>query len=207
MLFILFLSISEYIILINILNSCILCQVNTPAAESLYNRVISNINDSNTPPSTSAELIASPSSCVLDICCGTGTIGICALKSSTHSGQRPLLLGVELCGPAVENARENAKQNEVMTYMDIGSGGSGPYAEFVCSRAEDVLSSLLHTGGGGEGKGRPDVAEAIRRIATVLNGKKLLAIVDPPREVHENPYYSTIYNIRFDHHIMFCFFK
>ena len=70
-----------------------------------------------------------------------------------------------------------------MTYKDIGSVGvSGSHAEFVCSRAEDVLASLLHTGGG-EGKGHPDLAEEVRRIATVLNGKKLLAIVDPPREV------------------------
>lgn len=128
----------------------------------------------------------------MDICCGTGTIGICALKNSTYSAHRPLLLGIELCGPAVENARENAKQNEVMTYKDIGSVGvSGSYAEFVCSRAEDVLASLLHTGGG-EGKGHPDVVEAVRQIATVLHGKKLLAIVDPPREVSLKHKYRTV---------------
>jgi tRNA/tmRNA/rRNA uracil-C5-methylase (TrmA/RlmC/RlmD family) len=161
----------------------LLFQVNTPATEVLYNRVISSIPTPAALPAALPADSSDSSTCVLDICCGTGTIGICALKSNASDHQKPLLLGIELCGPAVENARQNAKNNGILSFVDMAHGATGPYAEFVCSRAEDVLASLLQTAAG-DGKGnRQDFEETKRRITTTLGGKKLVAIVDPPREV------------------------
>jgi methylase of polypeptide subunit release factors len=63
---------------------------------------------------------------VLDICCGTGTIGICALKNSSSQGVQessrsvaPLLLGIELCAAAIENSKKNAQINGMNYKCDL----------------------------------------------------------------------------------------
>jgi predicted RNA methylase len=96
-----------------------------------------------TPPTTGG---APP--VLLDVCCGAGTLGL--IIAQQHGGQ---LLGVESCGPAVEDARRNALANGFM--------GQGR-ATFVCGAAEDEIDELLrHRGGGG--------------------GGDVIAVVDPPR--------------------------
>ena len=80
--------------------------MNTPAAESLYSRVIASFQDEN---------FQAEDTCVLDVCCGTGTIGICALKPPHADSKTPMLLGIELCAAAVENANKNAS----LTYSRI----------------------------------------------------------------------------------------
>lgn len=47
---------------------------------------------------------------LLDICCGTGTIGICVLKLLKCRGKR-YLIGIECVHDAVEDARSNAIAN------------------------------------------------------------------------------------------------
>ncbi|XP_063227966.1 tRNA (uracil-5-)-methyltransferase homolog A-like [Bacillus rossius redtenbacheri] len=87
-------------------------QVNTPAAEVLYGAV--------------AELAApAPGAAVLDVCCGTGTIG---LSLAQKTGQ---VLGIELSSQAVADAKENAALNQITN------------CEFFEGRAEDIMGSVI----------------------------------------------------------------
>ncbi|KRT80105.1 methyltransferase, partial [Oryctes borbonicus] len=88
-------------------------QINTAAAEILYKSAI--------------ELACpSQSSTVVDICCGTGTIGLCFAKSCEQ------VLGLELITQAVDDAKENAKANGIEN------------SEFFAGKAEDILSSICY---------------------------------------------------------------
>ncbi|XP_051829192.1 tRNA (uracil-5-)-methyltransferase homolog A isoform X1 [Antechinus flavipes] len=87
-------------------------QVNTPAAEVLYN----TIRDW-------AQLDGE--STVLDVCCGTGTIGLSLARKVKK------VIGIELCQEAVEDARVNAKINALDNI------------EFHCGKAEDLVPSLI----------------------------------------------------------------
>uniref|UniRef100_A0A8C7CAT4 tRNA (uracil-5-)-methyltransferase homolog A n=1 Tax=Neovison vison TaxID=452646 RepID=A0A8C7CAT4_NEOVI len=87
-------------------------QVNTLAAEVLYT-VIRDWAQLDTE------------STVLDICCGTGTIGL-ALAPRVKR-----VVGIELCQEAVEDARVNARDNELSN------------VEFHCGRAEDLVPTLV----------------------------------------------------------------
>ncbi|NXK32682.1 TRM2A methyltransferase, partial [Piprites chloris] len=88
-------------------------QVNTQAAEVLYTAI-----------GDWAQL--SPDSTVLDICCGTGTIGISLAKKVKK------VIGIELCQEAVQDAKANAQINELNNI------------EFYCGKAEDVVPSLMN---------------------------------------------------------------
>ena len=87
-------------------------QVNTCAAEVLYNL---------------AGEWASPTgkSLLLDVCCGTGTIGL------TLAGGVGKVLGVDIVAAAVEDAKANAALNGIEN------------CEWVAGRAEEVLPVLL----------------------------------------------------------------
>lgn len=87
-------------------------QVNTGAAEVLYSAV-----------GEWAKLDAE--STVLDVCCGTGTIGISLAKRVKK------VIGVEMCQEAVEDAKVNAKINGLSNI------------EFHCGKAEDVFPKVL----------------------------------------------------------------
>ncbi|NXT55312.1 TRM2A methyltransferase, partial [Pluvianellus socialis] len=88
-------------------------QVNTQAAEVLYTAI-----------REWAQL--SPESTVLDICCGTGTIGISLAKKVKK------VIGIELCQEAVQDARVNAQINDLNNI------------EFHCGKAEDIVPSLIN---------------------------------------------------------------
>lgn len=83
-------------------------QVNTKAAEVLYQTV------RDWSEVTSETLI-------LDICCGTGTIGLSMAKLAKR------VVGVEVCQAAVEDAIFNAASNGITN------------AKFICGKAEDVI--------------------------------------------------------------------
>lgn len=87
-------------------------QVNTCAAEVLYSAV-----------GEWAQL--DQDSTVLDVCCGTGTIGISLAKRVKK------VIGIELCQEAVEDAKVNAKLNGLSN------------VEFHCGKAEDVFPNVL----------------------------------------------------------------
>ncbi|XP_069476119.1 LOW QUALITY PROTEIN: tRNA (uracil-5-)-methyltransferase homolog A [Ambystoma mexicanum] len=89
-------------------------QVNTEAAEVLYSTI-----------GEWAQL--TPESTVLDVCCGTGTIGISVAKKVKK------VIGIELCQEAVEDAKVNAKINELNNI------------EFRCGKAEDLFPNLINS--------------------------------------------------------------
>ncbi|XP_010201691.2 tRNA (uracil-5-)-methyltransferase homolog A isoform X1 [Colius striatus] len=88
-------------------------QVNTAAAEVLYTAI-----------REWAQL--SQESTVLDVCCGTGTIGISLAKKVKK------VIGIELCQEAVQDAKVNAQINELNNI------------EFHCGKAEDIVPSLIN---------------------------------------------------------------
>ncbi|CAH1232711.1 TRMT2A [Branchiostoma lanceolatum] len=87
-------------------------QVNTLAAEVLYCTVADWCDFTE-------------NSTVLDVCCGTGTIGLTLAKHVKK------VIGVELCHQAVEDAKVNASVNGIQN------------AEFLCGKAEDILPDLV----------------------------------------------------------------
>ncbi|ELT95334.1 hypothetical protein CAPTEDRAFT_135146 [Capitella teleta] len=94
-------------------------QVNTPAAERLYSQV--------------AELCGGgASSTVLDVCCGTGTIGLSIAK------QVEQVVGIEMCPDAVKDAKHNAEINGITN------------AEFHCGKAEELLPWMIRRYGNKE---------------------------------------------------------
>ena len=62
---------------------------------------------------------------MLDICCGTGTIGLSLAKYVYK------VVGIEMCEEAVIDARENAKLNGITN------------AEFIVGKAEDAIREVL----------------------------------------------------------------
>jgi len=206
-------------------------QVNTAGAEVLYQKVV---DESRRGKEGGREGVAEGEEgeegpkLILDVCCGTGTIGICAATqlekeeeemegegkvSSTTSGgdlseeqqqqqqqekkknSKSLVLGIEMCESAVEDARVNAARNGVHN------------AAFICSKAEDVLLSMLRdrppshlsysSNANAAEEARlaglsPEVRATLREIMTGRNSgnsssssssssSSLVAIVDPPR--------------------------
>lgn len=105
---------------------------------------------------TPASAPSPPQLAVVDVCCGTGTIGlVCAVDPSVAR-----VVGVELSSEAIDDAKANAALN-----------GLADRAVFVCDRAENAMKAILDTASapvpGGTGGKVP-----IKRVT---------AIVDPPR--------------------------
>jgi tRNA/tmRNA/rRNA uracil-C5-methylase (TrmA/RlmC/RlmD family) len=90
-------------------------QVNTSMAEKLYT-VIGELGR------------VGPATVVLDICCGTGTIGLFLARRAQ------LVVGVEMCDPAIADARANASRNSIANTVFI--------AGKVEDRIRDVLSHV-----------------------------------------------------------------
>lgn len=90
-------------------------QVNTFQAERLYRiaKKFANL--------TGEELL-------LDLYCGAGTIGL-SMADSVKS-----LIGVEIIPEAIENAKENAKQSNILN------------AEFICGDAGEIAKKLVNEG-------------------------------------------------------------
>ncbi|CAB4398415.1 unnamed protein product [Rhizophagus irregularis] len=80
-------------------------QTNTAAAELLYQQCGDIIKEIYDPKDFSE----SPT--LIDVCCGTGTIGIALSKSLGTTIKE--VVGIELCEEAVEDAKINASLNEI----------------------------------------------------------------------------------------------
>lgn len=96
-------------------------QVNRAAAEVLY----STVRDLCVPDHEKSGDRARVGGTLLDVCCGTGAIGIVA------SPRVERIVGVELIEQAVEDARNNAALNNVLN------------CEFIPGKAEVVLPGLM----------------------------------------------------------------
>ncbi len=86
-------------------------QVNTPQAEKLYAiaKDFAQLNGTET---------------VLDLYCGAGTIGLSFANNAKQ------IIGVEIIGPAIENAKKNAELNLIKN------------AEFFCGDASEIATKL-----------------------------------------------------------------
>lgn len=87
-------------------------QVNTKMAERLYETI-----------GSLGEL--KQSTVLLDICCGTGTIGICLSEKVAR------VIGVEMCESAVADARRNASRNGITNTL------------FIAGKVEDKIREML----------------------------------------------------------------
>ncbi|PSN45074.1 hypothetical protein C0J52_04012 [Blattella germanica] len=87
-------------------------QVNTKGAEVLYSAIIDLVEPTE-------------DTTVLDLCCGTGGIGLCIAKSCKQ------VFGIEYLEQNVEDAKVNATRNEITN------------CEFIAGRVEDVLPTLM----------------------------------------------------------------
>ncbi|XP_059483715.1 uncharacterized protein LOC132201523 [Neocloeon triangulifer] len=125
-------------------------QINTPSAEILY--------------STIAELAApNEKMTVLDICCGTGTIGITMAK---HAGQ---ILGVEIVKAAVENAKTNAVRNSVQDKCDFFTGCANDSLQPIVVRAKhDNIVAIIDPPRPGVGKNVLNTIRATWKIKTLV---------------------------------------
>lgn len=130
-------------------------QTNTKGAEALFAAVIDNL-----------ELGEHVN--VLDVCCGAGTIGICAAKA----GNASKIYGSDICKQAIKDARRNAEANNLQN------------CDFQCGKAEDLLSVQVSDA---RTRWREHVTKA-QLEASQTGGEKVewtpcqfAAVVDPPR--------------------------
>ncbi|EAL60821.1 hypothetical protein DDB_G0293244 [Dictyostelium discoideum AX4] len=94
-------------------------QINTKATELLYSKVLDWAQ-------------VSQDTTLLDICCGTGTIGQCISKKVKK------VIGLEISPDAVIDSINNAKLNKIDN------------AEYLVGKAEDTLPTLLTKSNGGK---------------------------------------------------------
>lgn len=136
-------------------------QVNTEAAEVLYKKVAewSNVTSDTT---------------VLDICCGTGTIGLSLAKSAAK------ISGVDLSKEAIEDAKVNASLNDISN-VEYRSGKAEDWISWICRivRTDDVVA-ILDPPRGGLGS---SVIQAIRKCRSV---KRLVYVSCNPAGAVQN---------------------
>ncbi len=120
---------------------------------------------------------------------------------------------MDLCAPAIEDAWLNAERNNIRPLMPRAPGAVPPNsvavdaatagkAYFICARAEALTEGILQSGWRGanesaaitgeEGDAKAATAAVAQRglsrelagLRVFVAGKRLLAVVDPPREVN-----------------------
>jgi len=96
-------------------------QINTAACEFLYKRISDICN-------------ADAETLVVDLCCGTGTIGIVLAAKAGR------VVGIESCAEAVQDAQVNAKNNERAN------------CEFICAKVENAIDEIRRRASGNEFK-------------------------------------------------------
>lgn len=134
-------------------------QTNTDGAEVLYNVVLGKVREVTDVNPKNALL--------LDVCCGTGTIGLTCLKE----GAVGKVVGVDISEPAIKDAALNAKCNGFTNGDD-----NDCVTRFVASRAEHVLADELNT---------------VRKNSNDTD-KIIIAVVDPAREGLHNDVIKTL---------------
>ena len=121
-------------------------QVNTPAAEVLYSKCAEWCNINKDKKTT-----------LLDLCCGTGTIGI------TMAGAVDKVIGIEMVPEAIEDAKRNAALNSKaflydMAYLKLNSELDISNVTYYANKVEE----------------RIDVIEQEKN-------EDVVAVLDPPR--------------------------
>ncbi|XP_047029740.1 uncharacterized protein LOC124637375 [Helicoverpa zea] len=124
-------------------------QVNTAGADVLYRSAIEMSE-------------VRPDSTVVDICCGTGTIGLCFAEHCSK------VLGLEMIAEAVKDAKANAELNGIEN------------CEFFTGKAEDILPSVLARATGDDVIAIVDPPRAglhMRAVTQLRNTKKVKRLV------------------------------
>ncbi|RKP01599.1 hypothetical protein CXG81DRAFT_11788 [Caulochytrium protostelioides] len=103
-------------------------QVNTPATIGLYTYLREAVLAAFAAAAPSDASAPRPPSLVLDLCCGTGTIGLAIAPAVTH------VIGVEMVPAAVDDAKANA----------AAQGQTN--IEFICSKVEDAMDQVVARG-------------------------------------------------------------
>ena len=120
-------------------------QINSKCTEILYNTVrdfaFEGLSDGKKPD------------VILDLCCGTGTIGM-VLLGPNPSEDAPKVVGVEICEEAIEDAKQNVALNNLPASK----------ISYVCGKIEQTLYHTL----GSNASLKGDDASAV-------------AVLDPPR--------------------------
>jgi len=165
-------------------------QVNTLGAELLYKQVVDRIKDMNTSNKkkqqqqqqeksevNSHDSDANESSILngintnnerillLDVCCGTGTIGITCMKENVANA----LLGVDVSAPAINDAKKNSIRNGLINSADYDNDDINLKVNFVASRAELVLAKEIEK-----------VKDQFKKDN--VNLIAIVAVVDPARD-------------------------
>ncbi|KAJ3207110.1 tRNA methyltransferase 2 [Dinochytrium kinnereticum] len=157
-------------------------QINTKGTELLYTKIRDLCLTSPAAPLTDAD--ASTNNIVLlDLCCGTGTIGI------TMASKVKKVIGIEMVKEAVMDARVNAERNGVsnVVYFDQkvedaikvvlgGYGGSAAGGK----RIEEGKKAEEEKKGDEEKKEEEEVVLEIKE-PLVQSGDVVVAVLDPPR--------------------------
>jgi tRNA (uracil-5-)-methyltransferase len=108
-----------------------------------------------------------PDTLLFDVCCGTGTIGL------TLAHRVGMVIGIEMNASAVSDAERNAKINGISN------------CNFICSKAEDVMSSLLtqYLDASQTEEAKPETSNIQEEEDETKKPqfKNVVAIVDPPR--------------------------
>eukprot|EP01006_Ploeotia_vitrea_P022646 TRINITY_DN55040_c0_g1_i1.p1 TRINITY_DN55040_c0_g1~~TRINITY_DN55040_c0_g1_i1.p1 ORF type:complete len:651 (+),score=60.49 TRINITY_DN55040_c0_g1_i1:43-1953(+) len=108
-------------------------QVNTPGNEQLI-KVIKEMAN------------LTPDTILLDLCCGTGSIGICLAQYVKQ------VIGVEIVADAIEDAKWNAKENNISN------------CTYVCNKVE-----------------APEVLQMLEGIVNENKAAPIVCVLDPPR--------------------------
>jgi tRNA (uracil-5-)-methyltransferase len=128
-------------------------QTNTEGAEVLYNMIVDRIREVTTDPQRTL---------LLDVCCGTGTIGLTCLKE----GVVGKLIGIDIAEPAIADAKINAEKNGYRNNADE-SNNEG-VTRFVASAAEKIMPEIMK-----------EITTSIREGTTTT--PLVVAVVDPAR--------------------------
>lgn len=151
-------------------------QVNSSCAEALFQKIRewTWYAPGEEVPAEAKNLAPAPEGnpngpTVLDVCCGTGTIGMCMARSAKH------VVGVDMVEDGIKDARRNAELNNIKN------------TTFVASKIEDVVNDLLRgmhnitNRPSSKDFTPPEGLEDARKYIVEAGDAGLVAIVDPPR--------------------------
>ncbi len=123
----------------------------------LYNIVLDRIREVTSDPQRTL---------LLDVCCGTGTIGLTCLKEGVVGA----LVGVDIAEPAIADARLNAERNGFHDEKTANDTGVVATTRFVASAAEKILPEVMR-----------DISSKVVP-GTTTTEPIVVAVVDPARD-------------------------
>ena len=133
-------------------------QVNSSAAEILYCRIreLALLEHSSTKPSKHNKIL-------LDVCCGTGTIGISMAEHFNH------LIGIDCNVNGIQDAIANVALNNISTKSTFVSAMIEDIIGGLCNRFQNVANSY-------ESEQTAEI-----RMLLMADNSEVTVIVDPPR--------------------------